>query len=440
MLSKQINFKTYASHKVLNYLTRLANTPLACRVAFFVLVSSYLNAVLSVLAAIVGAVILFIDRSQRKTIFSDTINIITSFFILMTLAVGLIYGNIVGTAACLFFACLFIIMASLRAVITRRYFEDLITCHLVYSVFAVAVAVIEKIVVSEDALYRTSSTFLNPLYYSYFVALAAVMATYRLVVSTRAKLAHTLVLLANILGMFLSGGRLPWMGMFIGCLAVLILCKRYKLTLAFLAIISIMVAVAALFPDVELFAALRLSSIDTGYNMRFPYWKRAIECFEQSPVAGQGFLAVLNSSIGENSELFLKFFKIFDLSEFFSDLKSHGWMLHSHNILFELISSFGILGSLMLLFCIIRYLSKMYRDFDHNSSQPMIALMVGFICTLCICSILDCYYIGAQTSVFTMVLFSATGLKKEKEYDELKADITVNDIKRLFKKTLQRKV
>ena len=438
-MSRQINFKTYASHKVLNYLTRMMNAPLACRVAFLVLTSSFLNAFLSVIATVVGAIYLLLQSSQRKAIFSDTINIITSFFIIMTLVVGLVYGNVVGTFACLFFACLFILMASLRAVITRRHFEDLITCYLVYSVFAVAVAIIEKLLNSDDALYRTCSTFLNPLYYSYFVALAAVMATYRLVVSTRAKLAHSLVLIVNILGMFLSGGRLPWMGMFLGCLAVLLLCKRYKLMLVFSAVISVMVLLAALFPDVELFAALRLSSIDSGYNMRIPYWKRAVECFEQSPVAGQGFLAVLNSSIGDNLDLFSQFFKTFNLADFFADMKSRGWMLHAHNILFDLISCFGILGTLMLLFCIIRYLSKMYRNFDHTSSQPMIALMVGFICTLCVGGILDCYYIGAQTSVFTVILFSATGLKKEKEYDKFKADITLEDIKSLFKNTLQRK-
>lgn len=417
----------------------MMNAPLACRVAFLVLTSSFLNAFLSVIATVVGAIYLLLQSSQRKAIFSDTINIITSFFIIMTLVVGLVYGNVVGTFACLFFACLFILMASLRAVITRRHFEDLITCYLVYSVFAVAVAIIEKLLNSDDALYRTCSTFLNPLYYSYFVALAAVMATYRLVVSTRAKLAHSLVLIVNILGMFLSGGRLPWMGMFLGCLAVLLLCKRYKLMLVFSAVISVMVLLAALFPDVELFAALRLSSIDSGYNMRIPYWKRAVECFEQSPVAGQGFLAVLNSSIGDNLDLFSQFFKTFNLADFFADMKSRGWMLHAHNILFDLISCFGILGTLMLLFCIIRYLSKMYRNFDHTSSQPMIALMVGFICTLCVCSILDCYYIGAQTSVFTVILFSATGLKKEKEYDKFKADITLEGIKSLFKNTLQRK-
>ena len=189
----------------------MMNAPLACRVAFLVLTSSFLNAFLSVIATVVGAIYLLLQSSQRKAIFSDTINIITSFFIIMTLVVGLVYGNVVGTFACLFFACLFILMASLRAVITRRHFEDLITCYLVYSVFAVAVAIIEKLLNSDDALYRTCSTFLNPLYYSYFVALAAVMATYRLVVSTRAKLAHSLVLIVNILGMFLSGGRLPRM-------------------------------------------------------------------------------------------------------------------------------------------------------------------------------------------------------------------------------------
>lgn len=436
MATEKLKFRAYAAHKVHNYINRQANTPIECRIALFVLICSYVNVILSVIATFASAIYLIANKQRIRTILSDNINIIAIFFILMEFFVGLVHKNIVGTAACLFFTALFIIMACLRAVVTRRFYEDMITCHLTYSVIAAVVAIIERLMNVSDPLYRSSSTFLNPLYFSYFIALAAVMCTYRLVISPRAKFAHTLVLLINLTSMFLSGGRLPWMGMFIGCLAVLVLCKRYRLLLIFIAAITFLVSVAALFPDIPMFSALRLNSIESGYDMRLPYWKRSIECLAESPISGQGFLSVLNKSIGDNAYLFQKFFETFNLNTFFNDMKSRGWMLHSHNILFDFISSFGVIGTLMLLFCIVRYLSKMYRNFKYKSSQPMISLMIGFICAVGVNSILDCQYIGGQTAVFTMILFSATGLKMEKEYDDRHPEFTIDNIRKFIDKKL----
>lgn len=434
MIYDRMSFKKFSSHKILNYLTRLANAPVVCRAAFIVLVASYLNAVLSVIAAIACGIYLITDKSRIKRILSDSINIIAFVFVLMTLTVSIANRNYVGVAATLFFACLLIIMASLRAVITRRFFEDLITCHLTYSVFAALIALIQKLCHMNDAMFRSSSTFINPLYYSYFVALSAVMCTYRLVVSPRAKPAHFSVLFVNICGMFMSGGRMPWMGMFIGCLAVLVLCKKYKLMILFLAVIGALIAFAALFPDIKMLSALRLNSLDDGYNERIPYWNRALDGFFKSPIAGQGFLGVLNSSIGDNADLFADFFKTFNLNVFFSEMKARGWMLHAHNFLFDMLCNFGIVGSALLALCIIRYLSKMYRRFEYRSSQPMIALMVGFICAVGVNSVLDCQYVGLQTPVFTMIFFSATGLKKEREYEEPQTKFMLSDIGKLLKK------
>lgn len=438
MQAENMTFREYSSHKVLNYMTRLVNAPAAYRAAFFVLAASYLNAVLSVAAALIAGIWLMTDKRRIKRILSDSINLIAFIFIGMTVIVAVFNRNWVGLAASVFFTCLMIIMMNLRAVINRRLFEDLITCHLCYSVFSSLIAIIQKLFHLNDPLFRSDATFLNPLYYSYFIALGAVMCTYRLVVSPRAKAAHLTVLLINLVGMFCSGGRMPWMGMFIGCLAVLVLCRRYKLLLLFLAAIAALVAFAALFPDIKMLSALRLGSLDDGYNERIPYWHRALDGFFESPIAGKGFLGVLNGSIGENADLFRRFFETFDLNAFFADMKSRGWMLHAHNFLFDMLCNFGIVGSALFAFCIIRYLSKMYRRFEYRSSQPMIALMVGFICTVGVNSVLDCQYIGLQTAVFTMIFFSATGLKKERAYDDNRPELTMNDIRKFLHKHTQR--
>ena len=66
----------------------------------------------------------------------------------------------------------------------------------------------------------------------------------------------------------------------------------------------------------------------------------------------------------------------------------------------------------------------------------MIALMVGFICAVGVNSILDCQYLGGQTAVFTMILFSATGLKMEKEYDDRRPEFTIDNIRKFIDKKL----
>ena len=115
-------------------------------------------------------------------------------------------------------------------------------------------------------------------------------------------------------------------------------------------------------------------------------------------------------------------------------------MLHAHNILFDMLCNLGIIGSIIFMFCLVRYLTNMYSKFDYKSNQPMIALMVGFICAVTVNSILDCQFIGAQTMAFTVILFSATGLKKEKGYDDLKNELTLQEIREHFSKKIHKKI
>ncbi len=446
MPSNEMSFGKYAAHKVRTYLTRMANMPVACRVAFMVLVASYLNAVLSIAMTVACGVYVICNRECRKDICSDNNNLISLGLCALFIGVSFFNRNYVGILAMLFFTFLVFIMTSVRKRITRRFFEDLVTAHLTYSVFAVIVAFIEWCCHLSAPIYRSASTFLNPLYFSYFIAISAVMATYRLVVSPRARLVHGFVLLIDIFGMLLSGGRLPWIGMFAGCLAVLIFCRKYKLFVLFSIAICFMIGFAAMFPNLPILESLRLGSIGAGYEERIPYWKLALEGFEKSPFFGQGILGVLNLSLQKNPGILSH---IFDanggLATAMESLKysrnvPNGLMLHAHNILFDMLCNLGIIGSIIFMFCLVRYLTNMYSKFDYKSNQPMIALMVGFICAVTVNSILDCQFIGAQTMAFTVILFSATGLKKEKGYDDLKNELTLQEIREHFSKKIHKKI
>lgn len=419
----------FFAHKVQNYLTRIFNTDPACRTALLVLTASLLSPVTSVLAVIAGGIYLLCSRKRCKRLVSDKLNFFLWAFLIVVLAVSLIHQNYIGVAATIFLVFCLIIMMQLRAVITRRFFEDLITAYLGYSVVAVLVAAIERLIHISDPMYRTCSTFLNPLYYAYFVTFAAIFCTYRLVVSPRSKAAHSLVLLLNICGMLFSGGRMPWIGMFAGTLIVLMLCRRYRLFIAFCIGFGMLAAIAFWFPDLEFLAALRLNSINSGYAGRVPYWSMAFDGFEQQPLFGHGMLGILNASIQQGDWL-ARFFETWDLGRLFADMKGAGFMLHAHNLLFDALYNFGIIGTLLLGFCILRYCSAMYRNFSYHSYNPMIALIVGIIVSILINGIVDAEIIGLQTSVFTILIFAMTGLREEQIYPEPPAQKPLRDLLR----------
>ena len=407
----------FFAHKVQNYLTRIFNTDLACRTALLVLVASLFSPVTSVLAVLAGGIYLLCSRKRCKRLVSDKLNFFTWAFLILVLAVSLLQKNYIGVAATIFLGFCLVIMMQLRAVITRRFFEDLITAYLGYSVIAFLVAAIERLFHITDPMYRTCSTFLNPLYYSYFVTFAAIFCTYRLVVSPRSKAAHSLVLLLNMCGMLFSGGRMPWIGMFAGTLIVLMLCRRYRLFIAFCIGFGVLAAIAIWFPDLEFLAALRLNSINSGYTVRIPYWTMAFDGFEKQPLFGHGMLGILNDSM-QQSDWFARFFETWDLGRLFADMKGSGCMLHAHNLLFDALYNFGIIGTLLLGFCMLRYCSAMYRNFSYHSYNPMIALIVGIIVSILINGIVDAEIIGLQTSVFTVLIFAMTGLREEQIYPE----------------------
>ncbi|MBQ2676546.1 MAG: O-antigen ligase family protein [Clostridia bacterium] len=386
-----------------------------CRAAFFVLACSLINMFLSVLSVFaVGAYLLF-NKKRFTAIRSDNNNLFAFAFVALTLIVALFYGNFLGVLVSLFVFFAFVIMMSFCSKITRKIFEDFITLYLSYSVFAFIVAVVEKFIFgAKDSVYRSSSTFLNPLYYSYFIAFAVIFCAYRLAVLPRWKAMNVAVLLINVFAMLLSGGRMPWMGMFAGTLITLMLCRKYKLVAIFSGGIFLMVLTAILFPDLEILRALRLDSITSGYTSRIPYWNMALEGFGKQPLFGKGFLGMLNDTMKSSSESISKVPFSLDFAKMLTNVKNSGAKLHAHNIIFDCLYNFGIFGTMILALCLLRYCTHMYRDLGYNSSNPHIALLAGILVAIGVNGILDNQIIGPQTSVFTILIFSMCAIKEEK--------------------------
>ncbi len=242
-----------------DYFARLKYYDSEHRAILLLLVLCLFNIFTSVIATFAVGIYLLTRRDIAADIFRTGGNGLLFGFLALSVTLSAINCNIVGILACVFVFFIFIIALYIMQNITPRFFEDMISTFLGYSVFATAYAAVEYIIGRLGDEYRASSTLANPLYFSYFLTFAVLFCTYRIVTVKRYRRLYVPLLVINAFGMILSGGRMPWIGMFIGLFVILLLRRKYKLLFVFGAFISLLLLCFVCFPDIKIFAGLRLN-------------------------------------------------------------------------------------------------------------------------------------------------------------------------------------
>lgn len=405
---------TVVGHQIKNFHSRTKEYNVECKVAFIVLIFSLVNMFLSILSVVVGGIYLII-KGKAKPLLKETNNLMLLLFLILAFIISLINLNVFGAVATVVMFLCFVIALGLRANINKQIFEDLVNVFLALSVVCFFVAAIERYLFNYgDAMYRCSSTFSNPLYYSYFATFAIIFCVYRLIICNEYKGLHGLIIFFNFYGLLLTGSRMPWIAMFAGVIITICLCRKYKLLIIFLLFFSLLITIAILFPEWKLLAELRLTSAGTAYKGRIPYWKDSLKGIIERPLFGRGFLGLLNDTIKADAQWKQRILGIFGGMSSFENMKSSGWMLHAHNILIDCLYNFGVVGSLVLGFSLLKYSTKMYRNCGCQAYSPYISMFVGLIVTVAVNGIVDCEIVGPQTGVFSVMLIAITGLKEEK--------------------------
>lgn len=380
------------------------------KAVFLLLICSFVHMIASVIAVFAVGIYLIARRDVAADILRTGGNRLITAFILLSAAVSVLNLNFVGIAACVFFFFLMIAALYLMQNITPAVFECLVTVYLAYSVFAAFAAAAEYLFGFSDSELRCSSTFLNPLYYAYFIVFAVLLCTYRIITVKKYRRIYIPVLIVNAAGMILSGSRMPWAGMFVGLFLILLLCRKYKLIAVFTVFIAALLTLFALFPDFKLFAGMRLHNFHVSYDGRMPYWKIAIDGIREKPLFGHGMIGMLDTTMKADTDFWSRFADFSGIESLFMNMKHHGWKMHAHSVILELLFSYGIVGALLFAAFCLKKGVIFFKNCGYTAQNPHFALLCAIIISIGVNGLVDCEIVGLQTVVFSFLLFSVAGL------------------------------
>lgn len=404
---------------VKEYFKRVFGYDAETRAAFLCFAAALVNSVLCALCVFSVAVYLLFRKKGGLILKKE--NRLSSVFGILTLVISTVYLNCFGILASLYFLAVMLIAFSFRSNISKQKIDDIFTMAVAYSVFAFVVAVVQKALDLSAIQGRSESTFLNALYYCFYISFVVLICLYRIIFENKNKPIYFALIVLNLIAMLVTASKMPILGIAAAMGVMLFFAKKYKPLTAVCVLGVVGIAALWLLRDYGIAEKLNMNGFLDSFTMRFPYWKQAIDGFFKKPIFGHGMLGFLKESI-DNSVIETGYkFDIFNLSETLDNLKHLGWHLHAHNIAFDCLYNYGIFGSLLLIAAIVKRLRNLYKTSKKNIFDPIMTIVLSSFTFILIDGIVDCQIVGVQTLFISVFLFSVTGIyennREEKKYE-----------------------
>lgn len=398
------------------YKNRVIGYDAETRAAFLVFAAALVNVVLCAVAVFAVAIYLLFRKKGALLIKKE--NCIGTVFGVLMLIVSAVYLNFFGILGSFYFLAVILIAFSFRESITKQKLDDIFTIAVAYSVIAFAVAVVQKVFDLSAISGRSESTFLNALYYCYYISFVALICLYRIIYENRNKLIYSALIALNLLAMLVTASKMPILGIVAAMCIMLLFAKKFKALILLCGLGVLGVGTLWLLRDYGIAEKLNMNGFVESFTMRFPYWEQAINGFSEKPIFGHGMLGFLKETI-DNSVVEIGYkFNVLDISESLDNLKHIGWHLHAHNLLFDCLYNYGLVGSALLVTIIIKRLRELYKSCGKNILDPMMTLVMSSLIFILVDGIVDCQIVGVQTLFISVFLFSVTGVYSNRNREE----------------------
>lgn len=343
--------------------------------------------------AILSFYVLF-NKDYRYLAFSVSGSFLIPIFVLFTLSVALAYKNYLGCAASIAFFFMIMLEHFMRAVMTREIYERALNICCLSSLFAAFVAIIEKLIHFNDIWYRCSGNFFSnqllsfyshPNYLGALMAISLLICAYKVIVKKEKKRYYYFIAFLNAAAILLTASMFALIEVFIGLSMLLLLARRHQL----LGVLFIVTAFAAfiLYTNPQIFP--RTAHIDSTFNSRVLIWDTAIKAIKQSIWTGRGFFA------------------------FGMIMPEHP---HTHNLLFEFLLDFGIIGSAILLAIMFIVCQKIVICKNFLRKSKITLLILAVFCAVLIHSITDITVFWLQTGLLYAFILSGIGAEEQVLY------------------------
>lgn len=234
---------------------------------------------------------------------------------------------------------------------------------------------------------RIASTFFHPNYYGYMIIGIILLSIYMILkniikfkpINLLKILFYTFILLANASMIFASKSRLMFLALFIGILILFIALNLIIGSITSIGICSIIYLnfnkIIAILP--------RFDSLDSGTKVRMRLWATSFENIKQDFISGKGYYSMLQTYQNVST--------IYDI--------------HIHNIFIEVLLSFGLIGTMMLVTFIILTSYKPLSTWLNNQNT-YVPLALSFLVMTLIHGFTDVIILLPQTFILLGFVWS----------------------------------
>lgn len=340
------------------------------------------------------ALIFLILPGTRDKVFIHKGSLVINIFILITFTVALINKNYLGALCALSFFAMTIVAFVTRSIATKRFYEKLLDVIVLGGCTATLISIIERIINYNVPSYRCTTFYPNPNFFGLGVTLAVLVCAYKAVNRTKRVYIYYLAAIFNAVGIALSGSMSLWLVAALGIVILLAISHEYKLLAIFTLICITVLIIIVLIPQF----LPRIDQIGATTDNRVLIWNFAIKHIKEKTVFGFGFFGYKH---------LYNTFSASDPTIYKASL--------SHNVIIDSLLCHGIVGTLLIITFIIRYIGDLFYCHTCLKAKKEKYTIIKFIvavlaCILCY-GMIDTTMIWVQTGM--VILFIAAGIGVE---------------------------
>lgn len=343
---------------------------------------------------------------------------ILMIFPLYCLITSIFHKNIYGIGISLFLFLMFTLVLYYRKHINSRVFAFMLDVAIVISLISVVYGVFEQfsymaqiegmgfLDIQNKPQYRVHTFYYNANYYALMILFVECMCIYKFFVNTdlKCRIYYTLAGVANLFAMYLTGGRVAWLGLAVGVIVMVAVNRWFKMLVAVLVAGAGAVGVLALKPGL----IPRLASKGFKIERRKQIWQTAILLIKDHGLFGGGPLAYYNL-YESYTDLYIETYGLESYKQYKLGISAP----HSHTMFLEPLVSFGVIGTLLMLSYLVGQICNVIRITTKHKDYALAAFIFGCLMVTIFFCILDFPLLWHQTSFLLLAVLGSFGIYKE---------------------------
>lgn len=320
---------------------------------------------------------LLVKDLREKIVKNSDFKFILIFFALNLIS-PILHKNFLGLACFVGVNAILILMLYLRSVMNEKLIQKSFD---VMAFMSMTSAIVAHLQISKE-VERAPSVFFNPNYYGAVITLVVLICFYR-ILKKQSNIPFMLItILVNFYGLLKADCQSAFFCIVFGVWLLLLFNKKYAL----FAITSVIGVLMIVFLPKLTFLMPRISDFVHNLSLRADIWRIGIEAFKEDVLFGRGMMG------------------------YFQVYKEYGGRknFHCHNIVIDLLLSYGIIGGVPLVWFVVKNVVKA----KGKKYAPLIFSVVGAVL---LHSMVDLTIAWIQTGMLASLILSCVYIENRKD-------------------------